>query len=199
MCSRLADISAGPQYNSASITPHTRNISGTVSLSGPLYQGGKLSALYRKAKAQADASRAALHLAVQGVEQDVANAWAQLAVAGASLQASEQQIRASTVALRGAREEATLGARTTLEVLSFEQDLLDAQAARITAQSDQYIAVYGLLASMGLLTADHPHLGLATYDPEAYFNAVKDAPVRDVSPQGKKLDELLATLGRTVD
>ena len=170
-----------------------------LTLSGPIYQGGQLSALYRQAKAQAEANRAALHITVQNVEQSVANAWAQLAVAQASLQATEQQIRASRVALRGAREEATLGARTTLEVLSFEQDLLDAQAARISAQSNQYLAIYNLIAAMGLLTADHLRLGIATYDPEAYFNAVKDAPVYDISPQGAKLDAIIETLGRSLD
>lgn len=170
-----------------------------LTLSGPIYQGGQLSALYRQAKARAAANRAALHVTVQNVEQSVANAWAQLAVAQASLQASEQQIRARRVALRGAREEATLGARTTLEVLSFEQDLLDAQAARISAQSNQYLAVYSLISAMGLLTADDLHLGIATYDPEAYFNAVKSAPIYDISPQGAKLDAIIETLGRSLD
>ncbi len=174
----------------------TNSFGVDITLSGPIYQGGQLSALYRQAKAQGEANRAALHLTVQSVEQSVANAWAQLAVAQARLQATDQQIRASRVALRGAREEATLGARTTLEVLSFEQDLLDAQAARISAQSDQYLAVYSLIASMGLLTADHLRLGIATYDPEAYFNAVKGAPVYDISPQGAKLDAIIETLGR---
>ncbi|MEZ5769924.1 MAG: TolC family outer membrane protein [Paracoccaceae bacterium] len=175
------------------------NVGVDLTLSGPIYQGGQLSALYRQAKARAVANRAALHLAVQGVEQSVANAWAQLAVAQASLQATDQQIRANRVALRGAREEATLGARTTLEVLAFEQDLLDAQAARISAQSNQYLAIYNLIAAMGLLTAEHLRLGIATYDPEAYFNAVKRAPIHDISPQGAKLDAIIETLGRSLD
>ena len=40
---------------------------------------------------------------------------------------------------------------------------------------------------------------VATYDPEAYFNAVKDAPVYDISPQGAKLDAIIETLGRKLD
>ncbi|RME15528.1 MAG: transporter [Alphaproteobacteria bacterium] len=167
-----------------------------VTLSGPIYQGGRLSALYRQAKAQLEASRADLHVTVQNVEQQVANAWAQLAVAAASLRASDQQIRASSVALRGAREEAELGARTTLEVLTFEQDLLNARAAKISAESDQYLAVYNLLAAMGLLTAEHLKLGVPIYDPEAYYNAVQNAPVYDISPQGERLDAMLKAIGR---
>jgi outer membrane protein len=177
-------------------TTASRTAQAGVTLSGPIYQGGKLSALFRQAKAQTEASRAALHIAAQGVEQEVANAWAQLAVAQASLQASDQQIRANQVALRGAREEQSLGTRTTLDVLNYEQDLLDAQAARIRSQADQYLSVYSLLAAMGMLTADHLKLGIATYDPEAYFRAVKDAPVFEVSPQGERLDSVLEALGR---
>ena len=197
-----ANGSASRSYRdirSPSVETNSNSVGVGLTVSGPIYQGGQLSALYRQAKAQAEANRAALHLAVQEVEQSVANAWAQLAVAQASVQAREQEIRANRVALRGAREEATLGARTTLEVLDFEQDLLDAQAARVNAQSDQYLAIYSLIAAMGLLTADHLRLGIATYDPEAYFNAVKDAPVYDISPQGARLDAIIETLGRSLD
>ncbi|MDE9451019.1 TolC family outer membrane protein [Aliiroseovarius sp. Z3] len=167
-----------------------------VALRGTIYSGGKLSADYRKAVANAEAARAGLHQARLGVDQGVANAWAQLAIAAASLEATERQIRASRVALRGAREEAQLGSRTTLDVLNAEQELLNAEASRITAQSNQYLAAYSLLSSMGLLTAEHLKLGVVIYDPEAYYNTVKSAPVHRVSPQGKRLDSLLEALGK---
>ena len=167
-----------------------------VSVSGPIYQGGALSALYRQALAQAEAQRANLHVVRHTVDQNVGNAWAQLAIATAQIEATDRQIRASRVALRGAREEASLGARTTLDVLNAEQELLDAEDARLTAGVDQYLAVYQLLSSMGLLTADHLRLGIVTYDPEAYYNTVSTAPVRQVSPQGEKLDAVLKALGK---
>ncbi len=167
-----------------------------LSISGPIYQGGKLSALYRKAQAQRDAARAGLHVTRMAVEQEVANSWSRLAIAAASREANERQIRAATVALRGAREELAAGSRTTLDVLNAEQTLLDARAGAISAQSDQYLAVYQLLSNMGLLTAEHLNLGITTYDPEAYFNAVKNAPVTEVSPQGERLDAVLQALGR---
>ncbi len=176
--------------------PNTRGGVLDVTLAGPIYHGGKLTALYRKSLAQAEAARAGLHLSVQQVEQNVGNAWAQLAIATASIEATDRQIRASRVALRGAREEQALGARTMLEVLDFEQDLLNAEASRISAITDQHLAAYNLLAAMGLLTVEHLGLGIATYDPSVYYNAVKDAPLHIVSPQGKRLDSLLEALGR---
>ncbi|WP_226780386.1 TolC family outer membrane protein [Oceaniglobus trochenteri] len=165
-------------------------------LSGPIYQGGRLSSAMRQAQARRDASRASLHNTRFLVEQTVGNSWASLAVAQASLAASDEQVRAATVAFRGVQEEATLGARTTLDVLNAEQELLDARASRITAETNRITAIYGLLASMGLLTVDHLGLGIVTYDPAAYYNAVRDAPTRFVSPQGEKLDRVLKSLGK---
>ncbi len=167
-----------------------------LSLSGPIYQGGALAAAHRKAAAQRDSSRAGLRLTGLNIDQNVGNTWAQLAVANASLAATDQQIRASRVAFRGVQEEASLGARTTLDVLNAEQELLDAESARISAQTERYVAVYRLLAAMGLLTADHLQLGLTTYDPAAYYNAVKTAPAYGVSPQGQRLDGLLKSIGK---
>ncbi len=167
-----------------------------LSLSGPIYQGGALASAHRKAAAQRDSSRAGLHLAGLGVDQNVGNTWAQLAVANASLAATDQQIRAARVAFRGVKEEASLGARTTLDVLNAEQELLDAESGRITAQTERYVAVYRLLSAMGLLTADHLRLGIATYDPAAYYNAVKSAPTHGVSEQGQRLDGLLKSIGK---
>ena len=173
----------------------TTNTQLGITLSGPIYQGGRLSALYRKAQAQRDAARAGLHLTRASIEQGVSNAWAGLAVAAASIEASQRQIRAATVALRGTREELKLGTRTMLDVLNTEQDLLNARNAAIRAEADQFLASYQLLAAMGLLTAEHLKLGIATYDPEAYYNAVRNAPVRQVSPQGEKLDAVIQALG----
>ncbi|MEE9427846.1 MAG: TolC family outer membrane protein [Paracoccaceae bacterium] len=166
-----------------------------LSFSGPIYQGGALASAHRKSAARRDASRAGLLLTGLNVDQNVGNAWARLAVANAGLEATGQQIRASRVAFRGVKEEASLGARTTLDVLNAEQELLDAESAQISAQTDRYVAVYSLLAAMGLLTAEHLRLGITTYDPAAYFNAVKNAPSYGVSDQGKRLDSLLKSIG----
>lgn len=162
---------------------------------GTIYSGGSLSSLVRQAMARRDATRASLHITRHNVEQQVANSFAQYEVARASRQASMQQIAAATVAFRGVREEATLGARTTLDVLNAEQELLDAQANAISAQADEVIASYRVLASMGLLTAEHLRLPVQIYDPSAYYNLVKDSPAI-VSEQGQALDRVLRAIGQ---
>ena len=47
---------------------------------------------------------------------------------------------------------------------------------------------------MGLLTAEHLNLGIPTYDPAAYYNAVRNAPVTSV--QGESLDRVLRAIGK---
>jgi outer membrane protein len=166
-----------------------------LTLGGPIYSGGALSSQIRQLQANRDAARAGLYLATIGVEQQVGNAYAALQVARATEQASEQQISAARIAFEGVREEASLGSRTTLDVLNAEQELLDALANGIAAQVDEVIASYAVLSAMGLLTADHLELPVQQYDVTAYYNLVKGAPTSD-SPQGEALDRVLEALSR---
>lgn len=161
---------------------------------GTIYQGGQLQSVIRQAQARRDAARAGLLITTQGVSQNVGNSYAFLAVARASREAADLQIRAARTAFRGVREEATLGARTTLDVLNAEQELLDAQASMISAQADEVVASYRVLAAVGLLTADHLNLGVQSYDPAAYYNLVRDAPAT-FSQQGQALDRVLESIG----
>jgi outer membrane protein len=164
-----------------------------LTLNQTIYAGGRLAALMRQAIAGHDQSRAALQQTTVSVLQNVGVAWANLAVSAASIEASDQQVRAAQTAFDGVREEANAGARTTLDVLDAEQELLDARNSRLEAEAQRYVGVYQVLSTMGLLTVDHLQLGIATYDPEAYFDAVKTAPAH--SAQGKKLDRILETIG----
>ena len=166
-----------------------------VNVRGPIYAGGALSSQVRQLMARRDAARAQLHIARHSLEQQVGSAYSFLDVARASSEAINQQIRAARVAFRGVREEATLGARTTIDVLNAEQELLNAQADLIAAQSDEVIASYQVLSTMGLLTAAHLRLPVQQYDPAAYYNLVKDAPTIR-SDQGQALDRILRAIGQ---
>ncbi|QMU59946.1 MAG: TolC family outer membrane protein [Boseongicola sp.] len=167
-----------------------------LTLSGPLYQGGAVPSRQRQAQAQRDQVRAMLHTTGLLVDQQVGNAYANLAVAVASIDASDRQVRAAELALQGVREEFQLGARTTLDVLDREQELLDARTNRITAEVDRYSAIYEVLDSMGLMTAEHLGLNVPIYDPAAYYNSVKDAPRGQLSKQSNQLNRVLKALGK---
>lgn len=166
-----------------------------VAVTGPIYQGGLLSSAIRQSMANRDAALGNLHFIRRNIEQDVGNAYAILGAAQASQRSGGEQVRAAEVAFEGVREEATLGARTTLDVLDAEQELLDARANLISADADVFIAAYQVLSSIGQLTARDLNLNVQLYDPAAYYNLVKDAPV-PISPQGQKLDRVLKSLGK---
>lgn len=163
-----------------------------LTLNQRVYSGGNQASLLRQSIAQRDGARADLAQAGVQIAEAVGNAWAGLAIANAQVQAGDRQIRASQTAFDGVREEASLGARTTLDVLNAEQELLDARVTRIQAEAQRYLGVYRVLQTMGLLSVEHLKLGIPTYDPAAYYNAVKNAPSH--SAQGKKLDRILEKL-----
>jgi len=158
-----------------------------------LYAGGRLSATARRSMATRDAQRGNLHVVRHDVQQDVGDAFARLASLRAQLEASRQQIRAARLAFRGIREEATLGARTTLDVLDAEQSLLDAESAQVSVRADIYIAAYTILAAQGRLTAADLKLPVQIYDAASYYNLVKGSPAKR-SKQGQKLDRVLRAL-----
>jgi outer membrane protein len=162
----------------------------------PIYRGGQLGSLERQALAQVQAVRFGLNQQVLLNLQAVSNAYARLRIANAQIQASDQRIRAAQLALDGVREEAALGARTTLDVLDAEQDLLEARISRIEAQGDLYAASYGVLSASGLMTVTHLELPVPEYDVEAYSAAFPGGSPRVASPQGDRLDTLLQAIGR---
>ncbi len=182
--------------NNAETGGYDQPIDGSVglSLSQTIYSGGSLSAAHRKAMAQRDQARASLLNVARQVSQQVGTAWSNISVARAQIGAIDQQISAAQQAYDGVREEASLGARTTLDVLDAEQSLLEARADKITAEANLQLAHYQLLAAMGLLTVEHLKLGIPTYDPSQYYNAVRNAP--RTSKQGESLDRVLRAIGK---
>ncbi|MBK4217044.1 TolC family outer membrane protein [Paracoccus caeni] len=159
-----------------------------------IYSGGRLPSAHRKAMAQRDQARSALLNLSRQVSQRVGETWANIAVARAQISAIDEQISAAQQAYDGVREEALLGARTTLDVLDAEQSLLEARADKISAEAQLQLAHYQLLSAMGLLTVEHLKLGIPTYDPSQYYNAVRDAP--HTSKQGRDLDRVLRAIGQ---
>ena len=141
-------------------------------LSGTIYQGGSIKAKQRQALANLQAVRSAVHVQMNAIEQRISSSFAMLEVAKTTRAALEKQIEAAEVAFNGVKEEASLGARTTLDVLNAEQELLDAKSQFINAIYDEYMAAYDVLSASGLLTVDNLNLPVAKYDPEEYYKSL---------------------------
>ena len=118
-----------------------------------------------------------------------------LEVSKASRAAIEKQIEAAEVAFNGVKEEALLGARTTLDVLNAEQELLDAKSQLINASYDEYLAAFDVLSASGLLTVEYLNLPVARYDPEEYYKSIiSDKEIRNES--FKAIKNLLQELNK---
>ncbi|SDE50296.1 TolC family outer membrane protein [Limimaricola pyoseonensis] len=166
-----------------------------IDVGAPIYAGGRIASQVRQAQARRDAARGDLLNTARTIERNVANAYSFLAVARAGIEASGREVTAAQLAFDGLREEAALGARTTLDVLDAEQDLLDARTNLVSAQIDETLATYSVLAATGQLTAQQLGLAVQVYDPAAYYNLVRNAPAAK-SEQGRALDRVLEAIGR---
>ena len=192
--------------------PNTQqSVSIGVRASLPLYQGGRVSALTRRAQA----------LLGQAQEQEIEverSVIAQVRSAYASWQASLQVIQSSQVAvesnqlaLEGVRAENSVGNRTILDILNAEQELLNSQVQLVASRRNAYVAGFSLLAAMG--RAEAADLGLeggTLYDPLLYYNdvrgsrndwrtdpdpAIEATRTVDTAPQTAPIEALPETIG----
>jgi len=162
--------------------------------SAPIYQGGSLTSALRQAQVLAEKARFDLQRSGQLVVQGVNRRWSQLMIARATIAARQKEVSSAEVALRGIRDQASLGGSTALDVLDAERVLFKAQTNLATAHHDEEIAAYGLLSATGLLTADHLGLGVKIYDPAKHYHQVEKAP--GPSKRGKLLQRILHRAGR---
>jgi outer membrane protein len=174
--------------------PTASTSSFRLNFSQTIYAGGQLSSAFRKAIAQQEAAHASQMQTSVSVTEAVGTAWSNILVARASITANDEQIRAAQAAYDGVQQEAALGSRTTLDVLNAAQTLLSAKASRLQAQANFYIGQYSLLSAMGLMTASNLHLGIPIFDPQNYYEAVKNAPT--VTVRGARLDKIMKSLGK---
>jgi len=140
----------------------------------PLYQGGTVYSQVRQAKEVNNQRRIDIETARRRVVELVTQAWERLMATRATIVSRTEQVRASAIALDGVQQEAAVGARTTLDVLDAEQELLDARVALVVADRDEYVAGFNLLAAIGRLSAQQLALPVAYYDPEAHYRNVRD-------------------------
>ena len=147
-------------------------------------------ALVRAAElAHADLQRAqarlAADLARDQVRALVVTNWSQLETARAQLISGQAAVTAAEIALNGIREEAKVGQRTTFDVLTAQQTLLNTRVVLVTAQRDRVVASYAVLAAMGYLSASRLNLTAQLYDPTVHLDQVKNKLIGTSTPDGR--------------
>jgi outer membrane protein len=151
------------------------SVNGGVSMSLPLFQGGRPTAQVRQAQ---ERETEAIEN-VTGTERTVVAATrAAYAVWTSStrvIESSRIAVQANQLSLEGVRAENSVGSRTILDILNAEQELLNSQVQYVTAQRDAYVAGFALLAAMG--KAEAQDLGLDAgplYDPVTHYKRVRN-------------------------
>jgi TolC family type I secretion outer membrane protein len=150
-----------------------RDASIGANLTVPLYQGGGEYARVRQTKQTFRQRQDDLEAAFRAVRNEVTAAWQALLTASTQIESVSAQVRANQIAVEGARQEALVGQRTTLDVLDQESDLFDSQVRLVQARRDQIVASYRVKASVGELTVVGIDLPVQPYNPEAYYLDVR--------------------------
>ncbi|WP_034455245.1 TolC family outer membrane protein [Bartonella quintana] len=156
------DFSAAASYTQIYSGPGEDAVSKSIglSLSVPIFEGGRTSAQIRQSKEQLEQARLQLDLAYSNTRQALTSAWFQLEGARASVVAYRESVRAAELALKGRIQENRVGQATTLDVLNSRTQLINAQIALAMAERNAVVASYGVQSSVGKLTANY--LGLKT-------------------------------------
>jgi outer membrane protein len=155
------------------------------SLSVPIYQGGAEYSLVRQAKETLGQKRIDMDTARDQARQLVVQSWGQLEAAKANIDATTSQVQAAEIALNGIREEARVGQRTTFDVLTAQQTLVNARVALVTAQHDRVVASYTLLSAVGRLMPEVLGLRVPIYDAKVHYEQVRDSWAGVRTPDGR--------------
>ncbi len=159
------------------------SIVGTLNI--PIYDGGLAVSQIRQSKEMLAQARNQLDRVRGQTETAVTAAWVTNEGSKVALTAARAEVRASELALEGVKKEAFAGARTTLEVLNSQQDLMAARARLIQAQQDRVVASYTLLSAVGRLDRAHLDLNSSDYDPMVHYSQVRDVWSGMRTPSGQ--------------
>ncbi|MFN8759151.1 MAG: TolC family outer membrane protein [Tagaea sp.] len=166
-----ADAIKARETQTRGVTRDTVDVLLTFSV--PIYQQGATDARVRGAKQTQGQRRTQIDVATRQAVDDATRGWQQLQTARAQIGSFTAQIRANEIALEGVEQEARVGSRTVLDVLTAEQELLNSRVSLVQAQRDEVLAAFQLLSAVGRLRASELGLPVEIYDPAANLGAVR--------------------------
>ncbi len=118
----------------------------------PLYEAGAVRSKLREAKHTANGRYLDILEARRATRESVIRGWENLQSARAQIRSRKAQAEAARIAREGVKQETEFGARSVLDLLDADQELLDAETALVIARRDETVAQFSLLAAMGVLS-----------------------------------------------
>src|SRR6185312_14135956 len=162
------------QVNTGSRSATANGYQVVAQLSVPLYQGGAEYSAVRSARQTQQQAQRLVDDARRNAMQTAVQFWSTYQSNLAAASSFRVQIASNETALEGVEREAIVGSRTTLDVLTQQQTLLQSRTSLIQSLSQLVTSSYQVAAAIGRLTARDLHLPVPLYDETAYYNAVKD-------------------------
>ncbi len=140
----------------------------------PFYQQGQAYSQVRQQKQVAAQRRREINSSRRQAVQEAKDAWARLEAARAAVRSRTKEVKANEVALEGVQQEAQVGARTVLDILDAEQELVNAQVELVRAEANEVISAFDLKRAVGELSAGVLDLPVEIYNPEVHYREVRD-------------------------
>jgi outer membrane protein TolC len=124
-------------------------LSAAASLTAPIFNGGKLRAQVKIAKAQQEETRLAFQQSILNAGSEVNSALAEIETARAKRELRTKQIESLKSAAESTELMMQYGSTTYLEVLTAEQNLLAGKIAEIMDRYDEIHGCISLYSALG--------------------------------------------------
>ena len=159
---------------SATISDSTRSgysesVSVSLSLKSPIFYTPSTSSKNRELVASAKALSFDLDEVIRKTKLSVKTSYETLNASLSLIKAAEEELSAAKIAALGVRKENEFGAKTILDVLDAEIEVVNAEINLWQAKSDAILSSFKLLASMGWLSTES--LGLNPSGPQ--YNTIE--------------------------
>ena len=153
---------------------YARDVTGLATVTVPIFTGGLISSQIRQQIARESTAHQQTESNRRTLAQQLRQNWHTYVAAREDIGNAQAQVQYSQVAFEGVQKERAADLRSTLEVLSIEQNLFQGQLAVASAKHDAYVSAANVLEVMGLLEAKILVPGINPYDPAKAFDKVRN-------------------------
>ena len=144
-----------------------------LSLNIPLYSGGYNYSDVRQKKKNAIQSSKYYDYIIKNTLKESEVLWVKKKSLEAQVNSLKATINANLMALEGIKKEAEVGARTILNILDAEQDVLEEKVDLVRLKKDIFYNSFSILAQIGKLNAKDLNLKVKLYDNNEHYLEIK--------------------------
>jgi outer membrane protein len=170
----VGDIGKGQEITTQTQNRSANTASVIARLTVPLYEGGQIYSQTRQANETVGERRSQIDDTRRTAVQTAQSDWETLQANRAQVESLIASVKANEVAYEGVQQEALVGARTVLDVLTAEQTLFTSRVGLVQAQHNEAVAEFSVAADIGRLTALDLNLPVQPYDADQHYRAVRD-------------------------